>query len=106
MKADKTKLQVRSGSVFLEFSTSVFGEIGCRGALQALVAVDGAVDLVIRKFKPILGRVVLQTLVHHSLRADLEGSGRRYRPLIRRCSPLIHSSRGTITARRCCRFTS
>jgi hypothetical protein len=44
----------------VEFSGSVFAEIGCRGALEALVAVDGGVDLVIRKFKPIVRRFVLQ----------------------------------------------
>jgi hypothetical protein len=44
----------------LEFSGLVFGEIGCRGAFEAVLAVDGGVDLGIRKYKPILHWGVLQ----------------------------------------------
>src|SRR5580700_9648585 len=45
-------ITVLSGGERLEFSGLVFGEIGCRGALEALVAVDGGMDLVSRKYKP------------------------------------------------------
>ena len=46
----------------MEFAGLEFAEIGCRGTMEALVTVDDGVDLVIRKSKPILRRVILQTL--------------------------------------------
>ena len=44
----------------MKFSGPVFAEIGCRGSLEALFAVDGGVDLVIRKYKAVAGRDVFQ----------------------------------------------
>src|ERR1035438_7519019 len=59
MKTDKNRLDywfsfVCSGGLRVEFAGLEFAEIGCRGALEALVAVDDRVDLVIRKREPIL----------------------------------------------------
>jgi hypothetical protein len=42
-----------SGGLRVEFAGLEFAEIGCRGALEALVTVDDGVDLVIRKREPI-----------------------------------------------------
>jgi hypothetical protein len=44
----------------VEFAGFEFGEIRCRSALEAVFAVDGGVDLVIRKNEPIVGRDVFQ----------------------------------------------
>ena len=44
----------------MEVSGAVFAEIGCGGALEALFAVDGGVDLGIRKYEPIAGWDVFQ----------------------------------------------
>src|SRR5579863_6956792 len=54
-------IAVLSGGERLEFSGFVFGEIGGSGAVEALVAVDGGVDLVIRKYKAVLRWGVFQT---------------------------------------------
>jgi hypothetical protein len=46
----------------LEFSRLESGEIRCRGAFEALLAVDGGVDLVIHKYKPILRRLASEAV--------------------------------------------
>jgi hypothetical protein len=49
---------MHSSRLCLEFPGSEFGEIGDCGTLEALLAVEGGVDLVIRNSKPILRREV------------------------------------------------
>ena len=49
-----------SGGPCVEFSESVFAEIGGGGSFEALFAVDGGVDLIVRKKEPVLRRLILQ----------------------------------------------
>jgi len=52
---------ILSGGLCVEFARLELGEIHCRGAFEALFAVDCGVDLVIRKYEPVAGWSVLQT---------------------------------------------
>jgi len=53
---------MRSGGSGLEFLGFVAGEIGLAGTVETAFAVDGGVDLVIRKDEPILFWIVGQVL--------------------------------------------
>src|SRR5579863_3173225 len=68
-KAQRAQRNLSCGSC-LERPGAVLAEIGCRGSLEALFAVDGGVDLVIRKREPIAGRDVLQTFHFTELQED------------------------------------
>ena len=74
MKADKTSsnpCRLQSGGLGVKFAGLELGEIGGRGTCEALFAVNGGEDLVIRKTEPIFRREVLQT----SHFAELEQRG-------------------------------
>jgi hypothetical protein len=53
-------ITILSGGERLEFAGLVFGEIGCRGAMKALFAVDGGMDFSGRKNEAVAGWEILQ----------------------------------------------
>ena len=56
---------ILSGGRCMEFAGLEFGEIHYRSAFEALLAVDCNVDLVIRKYKPVLTVVDTPNLSFH-----------------------------------------